>query len=90
MIEAEPDLLVASEAEDGPQGIKNFRLHSPDVVLMDLRMPGMSGVEATAAIRRESPEAKIIMLSSFDGDQDIYRALQAGAKNYRTWTGNRR
>src|SRR5207253_3606599 len=59
-----------------------FRQHQPDVTLMDLRMPELDGIEATRLIRREFPEAQIIALTSFDGDQDIYRALEAGVRGY--------
>lgn len=77
-----PDMLVIAEASDGKIGIDLFRQHRPDVALMDLRLPNMGGAEAVAAIRREFPEARIIVLTTFDGDEDIYRALQAGARGY--------
>ncbi len=59
-----------------------YRLHMPDVTLMDLRLPDQSGIETTRAIRQEYPEARIIALTSYDGDQDIYRALEAGVRGY--------
>ncbi|MCV5978699.1 response regulator transcription factor, partial [Escherichia coli] len=59
-----------------------FRQHRPDIALLDLRMPEMNGIEAIAAIRSEFPDARLIVLSSYDGDEDIYRALQAGARGY--------
>ena len=77
-----PDMLVIAEATNGKQAIEQFRIHQPDITLMDLRMPVMSGVEAISAIRREFPQARIIVLTTFDGDEDIYRSLQAGAQGY--------
>lgn len=77
-----PDMTVVAEAADGKQAIDLFRQHRPDVTLMDLRLPAMSGVDAVEQIRREFPLARIIVLTTFDGDEDIYRALQAGARAY--------
>ena len=77
-----PDMTVVAEAADGKQAIGLFRQHRPDVTLMDLRLPAMSGVEAVEQIRRDFPLARIIVLTTFDGDEDIYRALQAGARAY--------
>lgn len=82
ILSLEPDFCVAGEAEDGPTGLELFRQCSPDITLMDLRMPGMGGVEATAAILKETPDAKIIMLTTYDGDEDVYRGLKSGAKGY--------
>jgi len=82
LINTEPDLTVVAEGSDGQQAVELFRQHKPDVTLMDLRMPRLSGVEATKAIRQQSPTARIIVLTTFDGDEDIYRALQAGAQSY--------
>jgi len=82
LIESEPDLKVVSETGDGSEAVEVFRRSKPDVVLMDLRLPGMGGVEATMAIRKEFPDAKIIVLTTFDADEDIYRAIQSGAKSY--------
>jgi DNA-binding NarL/FixJ family response regulator len=76
------DMKVIAEAANGKQAVEQFRQHRPDVTLMDLRMPVMSGVEAIAAIRKEFPQARIIVLTTFDGDEDIYRSLQAGAHGY--------
>ncbi len=75
-------LRVVAEASDGAQAVELFREHRPDVTLMDLRLPGMGGVDAIRAIRKEFPEARVIVLTTFDGDEDIYRALQAGARGY--------
>ncbi len=76
------DMTVVAEASDGRQAIELFRQHRPDVTLMDLRLPKLSGVEAVTEIRREAPAARIVVLTTFDGDEDIYRALQAGARAY--------
>jgi two-component system NarL family response regulator len=76
------DMQVVAEASDGKIGVDLFRRHRPDITLMDLRLPGMGGAEAVATIRAEFPEARIIVLTTFDGDEDIYRALQAGARGY--------
>jgi DNA-binding NarL/FixJ family response regulator len=77
-----PDMSVVAEGADGKQAIDLFRQHEPDVTLMDLRMPNMSGVDAVVQIRQDYPAARIIVLTTFDGDEDIYRALQAGARAY--------
>jgi len=77
-----PDMEVVAEASNGKVGIELFRKHRPDVTLMDLRLPAMGGAEAVARIRAEFPAARIIVLTTFDGDEDIYRALQAGARGY--------
>jgi DNA-binding NarL/FixJ family response regulator len=78
----EPDMTVELEASTGQQAIALFRQHRPDIVLMDLKLPGMSGVEATSAICKECPDAAIIMLSTHEGEEDIYRSIQAGARTY--------
>jgi DNA-binding NarL/FixJ family response regulator len=78
----EPDMELVAEASDGQEAVEKYRQLHPDVVLMDLRMPNMDGTEATRAIRSEDPEALIIALTSYDGDQDIYRALEAGVRGY--------
>lgn len=77
-----PDLEVVAEASTATQAIELCRTCHPDVVLMDLRLPGMSGVEATLAIRKEFPQCRIIVITTYDGDEDIYRALQSGAQGY--------
>jgi two-component system, NarL family, response regulator len=78
----EPEFRIAGEAEDGLEALDLFRKSVPDITLMDLRMPGMNGVETTAAILKEFPDAKIIMLTTYDGDEDVYRGLKTGAKGY--------
>ena len=82
LLKTEPNLSVIAEAADGEEAISLFRKHLPDVTLMDLRLPRMSGVEAIREIRRQHPLAKIIVLTTFDGDEDIFRAIQAGARGY--------
>jgi two-component system NarL family response regulator len=81
-INVEPDMVVGMEASSGEQAIAVYRQHRPDIVLMDLKLPGMSGVDATRAICLEFPGAAIVMLSTHDGEEDIYRSLQAGARTY--------
>lgn len=78
----EPDLELVAEAGDGQEAVALFRRYQPDVTLMDLRMPALDGIEATRRIREEFPEARIIALTSYDGDQDIYRAVEAGVRGY--------
>ncbi len=82
LLKTVPEISVVAEGSDGEQAVELFRKHSPDVTIMDLRMPKKSGVEAITEIRREVPGARVIVLTTFDGDEDIYRALQAGAKGY--------
>ena len=82
LIESEPDLRVVAEAGDGCRALEVYRQSRPDVVLMDLRLPGMGGVEAIIAIRKEFPDARVIVLTTFDMDEDIFRAIQSGAKSY--------
>jgi two-component system NarL family response regulator len=81
-IDPEPDMTVVASAATGQEGVELYRLHRPDVTLMDLKMPGMGGVEAIRGIRSEFPSAKIVVLSTYQGDEDIYRALDAGAVTY--------
>jgi DNA-binding NarL/FixJ family response regulator len=78
----EADMQLVGEAGGGASAIEMFRRHLPDVTLMDLRMPEVDGIAAIRQIRAEFPEAKVIALTSFDGDQDIYRALEAGVRGY--------
>ncbi len=80
--QAEPDLVVAGEAGDGREAVTRWRELRPTVTIMDLQLPGQSGVEAIAAIRKEDPDARILVLTTFDGDADIQRALEAGARGY--------
>jgi two-component system NarL family response regulator len=82
LVNAQDDMTVVGEAANGKQGVELFRSCRPDVTLMDLRMPEMNGVAAITAIRAEFPDARIIVLSTYDGDEDIYRAFQAGARAY--------
>src|SRR5580658_4353854 len=81
-IGTQPDMTAVGEASDGQTAIAMFRQLKPDVVVMDLRMPGMGGVEATIQIRKEFPAARIIVLTTYEGDEDIHRALEAGAQGY--------
>ena len=78
----EADIQLVAEAPNGREAVDLYRQHQPDVTLMDLRMPDVDGIEATMRIRQEYPEARIIALTSFDGDQEIYRALEAGIRGY--------
>jgi two-component system NarL family response regulator len=82
LLKTVPDVEVVAEAGDGQRAVELFREHRPDITIMDLRLPKMSGVEAITAVRREFPSARVIVLTTFDGDEDIYRALQAGARGY--------
>ena len=82
LIEEVPDMVLAAEATNGRQAIELFRQHRPDVTLMDLQMPDMTGLEAITAIRAEFPDARIIVLTTFAGDVQVTRALQAGACGY--------
>jgi DNA-binding NarL/FixJ family response regulator len=82
LVNTEPDMVIVGEAADGHQAVDLFSKHKPDLVLMDLRMPIKDGIEATIEIREEDPNARVLMLTTFDGDTDIYKALQAGAHGY--------
>jgi len=82
IINLEPTLEVVAEAANGLDAIEAYRAQRPDVVLMDLRMPEMEGVEAVRRIREMDPQARVIVLTTYDADEDIARALQAGAKAY--------
>jgi DNA-binding NarL/FixJ family response regulator len=81
-INIEQDMMIETEVSTGPRAIEQFRIHRPDIVLMDFKLPGMDGAEATCAICNEFPDAAIIMLSTHDGEEDIYRSFQAGARSY--------
>ena len=82
IINNQPDMLLVSQAATGAEAIQHYRKHLPDVTLMDLRLPDLSGIDAMIAIREEFPEARIIMLTTFEGDVEVQRALQAGARGY--------
>ena len=82
LINNEPDMTMVAEAASGLEAIQGFREHKPDVTLMDLRLPDMSGIDAMMAILCEFPEARIVMLTTFEGDVEIQRALEAGARGY--------
>ena len=82
LLAGEPDMSVVAEATTGREAIEQFRKHRPDVTLMDLQLPEMSGLEATIAIRGEFPDARIIMLTTYGGDVQVVRALKAGADGY--------
>jgi two-component system NarL family response regulator len=82
VIALEPDMIVCAEASTGEQACALFRSHRPDVTLLDLRLPGLSGSETVQAIRREFPDARIVMISTYVCDEEIYGALQAGAMAY--------
>jgi DNA-binding NarL/FixJ family response regulator len=90
IIKNEPDMLLVAEAANGREAIQAFREHRPDITLMDLRLPDISGIDAMVAIRTEFPDARIIMLTTFEGDVEIRRALQAGAVGYMLKTMPRR
>jgi DNA-binding NarL/FixJ family response regulator len=82
VINSQPDMLLAGEASNYQEAIQQFREYRPDVTLMDLRLPGMNGIETMIAIRAEFPEARVIILTTFEGDVEIQRALEAGACGY--------
>jgi DNA-binding NarL/FixJ family response regulator len=82
MVNAEPDLKLVAEASNGKEALEVFRVERPDVTLMDLQMPGIDGVDTIHAIRREFPDARIIVLTTYSGDTQVLRALKAGARGY--------
>lgn len=82
LIESQPDMVLVAQAATGRDAIEQFRQHRPDVTLMDLRLPDMSGIDALIAIRTENPAACVVMLTTFEGDVEIQRALEAGARGY--------
>jgi DNA-binding NarL/FixJ family response regulator len=90
IIRNEPDMLLVAEASNGREAIQGFAEHRPDITLMDLRLPDISGIDAMVAIRSDFPDARIIMLTTFEGDVEIRRALQAGAVGYMLKTMPRR
>ena len=82
LIADQPDLKLVAEASDGLEAVEQFRRNRPDVMLMDLQMPGMNGIDAMIAIREEFPDARFIVLTTYTGDVQIVRALKAGARAY--------
>ena len=82
IIDNQPDMLLIAQASNAQEALLQFRKHQPDVTLMDLRLPDKSGIEALIAVRAEFPEARVIMLTTFEGDVEIQRALEAGARGY--------
>ena len=82
IINSQPDMELVSQAANGAGAIQQYRTYQPDVTLMDLRLPDLSGIDAMIAIRAEFPQARIIMLTTFEGDVEIQRALEAGARGY--------
>ena len=81
-VAVQPDMTLVAEAANGREAIQQFRTHRPDVTLMDLQMPEMNGLDALIAIRAEFPDAKIVMLTTYEGDAHILRAVKAGAQGY--------
>ena len=88
-INGEPDMEVIAEAENAAEALKLYRKHQPDVVIMDYKLPDRSGVEALESIRMEFPGARVLMLTVFDGEEDIYRAVISGAAGYLTKSAGR-
>ena len=82
LVNVEPDMKLVAEASNGQEAIESFRLHRPDVTLMDIQMPSFNGIEATSAIQSEFPDARIIVLTTYTGDAQVLRALKAGARAY--------
>ena len=82
IIGSQPDMLLVAQTSNAEEAIAEFKIHRPDITLMDLRLPGISGIDAVVAMRGEWPQARIIMLTTSDSDGDIYRALRAGAAAY--------
>jgi len=82
LIKFQPDMVLVGEATTGTDAIRKYREHRPDITLMDMRLPDMSGLDTLIAIRAEAPDAKIVMLTTFEGDDDAKRALEAGARAY--------
>ncbi|SEF52196.1 two component transcriptional regulator, LuxR family [Bryocella elongata] len=82
VVRNEPDLMLVAEATTGREAIAAFRAHRPDITLMDLRLPDISGIDVVREIRADFPDARIVMLTTFDGDAEIQRSLEAGAQGY--------
>ncbi|MGO8706449.1 MAG: response regulator [Terracidiphilus sp.] len=81
-INAEPDMKLVAEATNGEEAVERFRIHRPDITLMDIQMPGLNGIEAMTRILGEFPEARIVVLTTYNGDAQVLRALRAGARAY--------
>jgi DNA-binding NarL/FixJ family response regulator len=82
VINNQPDMVLVAQASNAQEALQQFRKHLPDVTLMDLRLPDKSGIDAMIAVRKEFPEARVIMLTTFEGDVEIQRSLEAGARGY--------
>ena len=82
IVNDQPDMTVVAQASTGEQAVELWRQHKPHVTLMDLRLPGMSGVEAIRAIRHEYPRSRVVVLTTYEGDEDVHQALEAGAQGY--------
>ena len=82
IINSQPDMTLVSQASTGTEAVQQYRTHRPDVTLMDLRLPDLSGIDAMVAIRAEFPEARIIMLTTFEDEFEAKRAVEAGAREY--------
>jgi DNA-binding NarL/FixJ family response regulator len=82
LVEKQADMLIVAEASNGKEAVQLFRQHIPDITLMDLRLPGMDGIDAMTSIVAQFPDAKVIVLTTFSGDTQILRALKAGARGY--------
>ena len=82
LVNAEPDMKLVAEASNGKEAVEKFRLHRPDVTLMDIQMPSVNGIEAITQIQSEYPDARIIVLTTYTGDVQVVRALRAGARAY--------
>ena len=82
IVGVQPDMRVVAEANNGEQAVTEFRTHRPDVTLMDLQLPTVSGLEAIRAIRHEAPDARIVVLTMYEGDEDIHSAFAAGVMGY--------
>lgn len=82
IVKKQPDMLLVAQSSTGTEAIQHHRLHRPDVTLMDLRLPDLNGIDAMIAIRQEFPDARVIILTTFEGDVEIQRALEAGARGY--------
>ena len=82
IINSQPDMCLVAQAASGGEGVQKFREHRPDITLMDLRLPDMSGIDSMIAIRTEFSDARVVMLTTFEGDVEIQRSLEAGARGY--------